>query len=109
MGTSNRKGQRFYTVTLLVSKQPIKSILDASSPVTLRPKTTFNKTTAVKPVRIDYRGVDDKRRNIEGKTTAIIETNGATDNNLENIAIPQTRLDRKAGHRSRPEHHRPKI
>ena len=60
----------------MVNNRPIKFIVDTSSPVTLIPKSKFNKITAVKPVSENYWDVNDNYIKFEGKTLANIEIDG---------------------------------
>ena len=46
------------------------------SSVTLNTKSKFNRTTATKPVTVDYRDVNDNSIKFEGKTTANVEVAG---------------------------------
>ena len=85
LATNYRKGPPFYTVTLLVNNRPIKFIIDTGSPVTLIPKSKFNKETTLKPITVDYWDVNDNKMKYEEKTTANIgrykESTGTFDNN----------------------------
>ena len=78
----NKDGPDFFTLTALVDNRPIKVIIDSGSPVTLIPKSLFNRITPLKPLKIEYRNVNDNRIIFEGKTTAIVEINGKR-NDLE--------------------------
>ena len=78
----NKDGPDFFTLTALVNKRPIKSIIDSGSPVTLIPKSLFNGTTPLKPLISEYRDVNDNIIRFEGKTTAMVEISGQQ-NNLE--------------------------
>ena len=50
--------------------------------MTLIPKSLFNGTTPLKPLKTEYRDVNDNIIRFEGKTTAMVEINGQQ-NNLE--------------------------
>ena len=76
LGNGSKNGPPFYTKTLLVNNRPIKFIVDTGSPITLIPKSKFNKITTMKPVTIDYRDVNDNKIKFEGKTTANIPIDG---------------------------------
>ena len=79
----NKDGPDIVTLTALVNKRPIKFIIDSRSPVALIPKSLFNGTTPLKPLKTaEYRDVNDNIIRFEGKTTAIVEINGQQ-NNLE--------------------------
>ena len=69
-------GPEFFTVTALVNNRPIKFIIDSGSPVTLIPKSQFNKLAPLRPLETEYRDVNDNRIRFEGKTTAKVEING---------------------------------
>ena len=69
-------GPEFFTITALVNNRPIKFIIDSGSPVTLIPKSQFNKLTPLHPLETEYRDVNDNRIRFEGKTTAKVEING---------------------------------
>ena len=69
-------GPEFFTVTALVNNRPNKFIVDSGSPVTLIPKSQFNKLTPLRPLETEYRDVNDNRIRFEGKTTAKVEING---------------------------------
>ena len=71
-----RNGPLFYTKTLLVINRPTKFIVDIGSPVTLIPKTKFNKITTIRPVVEDYRIKNDNKIKVEGKTIATVESDG---------------------------------
>ena len=53
-----------------------KSSKDSGSPVTLTPKSLFNGITQLKPLKTEYRDVNDNKIRFEGKTTATVERNG---------------------------------
>ena len=72
----NRNGPEFFTITALVNNRPIKFIIDSGSPVTLIPKSQFNKITQLRLLEMQYREVNDNQKQFEGKTTAIVEING---------------------------------
>ena len=78
----NKDGPDFFTLTALVDNRPIKFIIDSGSPVTLIPKSLFNGITPLKPLKTEYRDVNDNRIKFEGKPIAIIETDGKR-NDLE--------------------------
>ena len=78
----SKDGPDFFTLTSLVNKRPIKFIIDSGSPVTLIPKSLFNGTTPLKPLKTEYRDVNDNMIKFKGKTTAMVEINGQQ-NNLE--------------------------
>ena len=78
----NKDGSDFFTLTALVNNRPIKFIIDSGSPVTLIPKSLFNRITPLKPLKTEYRDVNDNRIKFEGKTTATVEINGKR-NDLE--------------------------
>ena len=78
----NKDGPDFFTLTALVNNRPIKFIIDSGSPVTLIPKSLFNRITPLKPLKTEYRDVNDNKIQFEGKTTATVEINGQR-NNLE--------------------------
>ena len=82
MGTRCKNRPPFYTKTLLVNNRPIKFIVDTGSPVMLIPKIKFNNITTKKPIKIDYRVVNDNKIKFEGKTTANKEIVG-TERQLE--------------------------
>ena len=63
-----KDGQPFFTTTALVNNRAIKFIIDSGSPVTL-----------IDMYR-EYRGVNNNKIKVEGKTTAKVETNGETKN-----------------------------
>ena len=65
----NNNGPEFFTLTALGNNLPIKFILDSGSPVTLIPKSQFNKTTPLSPLESEYRDVNDNRIHFEGKQT----------------------------------------
>ena len=72
----SNNGPEFFTITALVNNRPIKFIIDSGSPVTLIPKSQFNKLTSLHPLETEYRDVNDNRIRFEGKTTAKVEING---------------------------------
>ena len=76
LATNNKNGPPFFTATLLVNTRPIKFITDTDSPVTLIPKSKFNKVRTLKPITVDYRDVNDNIIKFEGRTTANIELDG---------------------------------
>ena len=76
---SAKNGPPFYMTTVLVNNRPIKFIMDTSSPVTLIPKSKFNKVTTLTPITVDYRDVNDKKIKFERRTTAIVELDGTKD------------------------------
>ena len=78
----NKDGPDFFTLTALVNNRPIKFIIDSGSPVTLIPKSLFNGITPLKPLKTEYRDVNNNKIRFEGKTTATVEINGQR-NNLE--------------------------
>ena len=78
----NKDGSDFFTLTALVNNRPIKFIIDSGSPVTLIPKSLFNRITPLKSLKTEYRDVNDNRIKFEGKTTATVEINGKR-NDLE--------------------------
>ena len=71
-----KNGPTFFTLTALVNNRPIKFIIDSGSPVTLTPKSQFNRITPLMPIGTEYRDVNDNRIKIEGKTIASVEANG---------------------------------
>ena len=77
-----KNGPEFFTLTALVNNRPIKFIIDSGSPVTLIPKSEFNRITPLMPIGTEYRDVNDNRIKFEGKTIASVEVNGKR-NNLE--------------------------
>ena len=79
---TKRNGPEFFTLTALVNNRPIKFVIDSGSPVTLIPKSQFNKITPRMPIGTEYRDVNDNRIKLEGKTTAAVEINGKR-NDLE--------------------------
>ena len=79
-----KDGPDFFILTALVNNQPIKFIIDSGSPVTLIPKSLFNRITPLKPLKTEYRDVNDNMIKFEGKTTAIVEIDGER-NDLENL------------------------
>ena len=91
----------FYTATLVVNNRPIKFIIDTGSPVTLIPKTRFTEVTAIKPVTMDYRDVNDNK--FEGKTKAkrrvgrYKTTIGGIDNNQKHSLTTRILLDERTG------------
>ena len=76
LATNNKNGPPFYMKTVLVNNRPIKLIIDTGSPVTLIPKSKFNKVTTLKPITVDYRDVNDIKIKFEGKSTTNVEMNG---------------------------------
>ena len=72
----NRNGPEFFTITALGNNRPIKVIIDSSSPVTLIPKSQFNKITPLRPLETEYKDVNNNQIQFEGKTTARVEING---------------------------------
>ena len=76
LATNNKNGSPFYTKTVFVNNRPIKFIIDTGSPVTLIPKSKFNKVTTLKPITVDYRDVNDNKIKFEGKSTANVELDG---------------------------------
>ena len=78
----NKDCPDFFTFTALVNNRSIKFIIDRGSPVTLIPKSLFNRITPLKPLKTEYRDVNDNRIKFEGKTTAIVEIHGER-NDLE--------------------------
>ena len=72
----SKDGSDLFTLTALVKNRPIKFILDNRSPVTLIPKSLFNRITPLKPLKTEYRDVNNNRINFEGKTIAIVEIGG---------------------------------
>ena len=48
-----KNGPEFFTLTALVNNRPIKFIIDSGSPVTLIPKSLFNRITPLKPVETE--------------------------------------------------------
>ena len=75
MGAKSKNRIPFYTRTPMVNNRLKKFIVDTGSPVTLIPKTKFNRTT-IRPVSEDYRDVNDNKIMFEGKTKANIEFDG---------------------------------
>ena len=80
----NKDFSDFSTLIALVNNRPIKFIIDSGSPVTLIPKSLFNRVTPLKPLKTEYRDVNDNRIKFEGKTIAIVEIDGKR-NDLENL------------------------
>ena len=78
----NKDVSDFFTLTALVNNRPIKFIVDSGSPVTLIPKSLFNRITPLKPLKIEYRDINDNKIKFEGKTIAIVEIDGKR-NDLE--------------------------
>ena len=76
LATNNKNGPLFYTATLFVNNRPIKFVIDTGSPVTLIPKSKFNKVRALKSITVDYRNVNDNKIKFEGRTTTNIELDG---------------------------------
>ena len=72
----NKNGPEFFTITALVNNRPIKFIIDSGSPVTLIPKSQFNKITTLRLLETEYRDVNDNQIQFEGKTTARVGING---------------------------------
>ena len=56
--------------------------------MTLIPKSLFNRITPLKPLKTEYRDVNDNKIQFEGKTTATVEINGQR-NNLEVLITTQ--------------------
>ena len=52
--STNSNGPKFFTITALVNNRPIKIIIDSHSPVTLIPKSQFNKITSLSPMETEY-------------------------------------------------------
>ena len=73
---TKENGPEFFTITALVNNRPIKFIIDSGSPITLIPKSQFNRKTPLRPIGTEYRDVNDNRIKFEGKTTASVEING---------------------------------
>ena len=73
-------GPDFFSLTALVNNRPIKFIIDSESPVTLIPKSQFNRITPLKPLKTEYRDVNDNRHRFEGKTVATVEIDGKRSN-----------------------------
>ena len=67
----SKDGPDFFTLTALVNNRPIKLIIDSGSPVTLIPKSQFNRITPLKLLKTEYRDVNDNRIRFEGKTIAV--------------------------------------
>ena len=67
----NRNGPEFFTITALVYNRPIKVIRDSGSPVTLIPKSQFNKIPPLRPLETEYRVVNTgtTRYNLKEKQT----------------------------------------
>ena len=86
----NKVGSDFFTLTALVNNRPIKFIIDSGSPVTLIPKSLFNRITPLKPLKTEYRDVNDNRIKFEGKTTATVEINGKRNDLLILITTKKT-------------------
>ena len=78
----NKDGPDFFTLTALGYNRPIKFIIDSGSPVTPIRKSLYNKITSLKPLKTEYRDVNDNKIRFEGKTSATVEINGQR-NNLE--------------------------
>ena len=99
LGTNGKNGRPFYTGTLFTNNRPIKFIIDRRSPVTLIRKSKFNNTTAIKPVTIDYRDVNDSRIKFERNNNCKLRnrrcntTTGAFDNNQKHTPTTRTRLN----------------
>ena len=72
----NSNGPEFFTLSALVNHRPIKFIIDSGSPVTLIPKSLFNKITPLHQLETEYRDVNDNQIKFEGKTTAMVKING---------------------------------
>ena len=78
----NKDGPHFFTLTALVNNRPIEFMIDSGSPITLIPKSLFNRITPLKPLKAEYRDVNDNRIKFERKTIAIVEIDGKR-NDLE--------------------------
>ena len=84
-------------------------MIDSGSPVTLIPKSPFNRITPLKPIGTEDRDVNNNRIKFEGKTIASLETNGKQNKplsfsyNKENQPLTSFSLDgetgNNAGHR----------
>ena len=59
-----------------------RTALDNGSPVIIIPKSQFNRITPLKPLKTEYRNVNDNRIRFEGKIIAMEEKDGKR-NNLE--------------------------
>ena len=81
-----RDGQPFLTTTALVNMSPIKFIIDSGLTVTLIPKQMFNEITPKRPLHTENRDVNNNKIKIEERTSAKVETNGAT----KKIELPIT-------------------
>ena len=72
----NNNGPQFSTNTALVNNRPIKFNIDSGTPVTLIPKSQFNRIPPLRPMETDNRDLNDNRIQLEGETTAKVENNG---------------------------------
>ena len=54
----------------------LKFIIDTGSPVTLIPKSKSKKVTALRPITVDFRDVNNNKTKFEGRTTEDIELDG---------------------------------
>ena len=86
----NKDGSDFFTLTALVNNRPIKFIIDSGSPVTLIPKSLLNRITTLKPLKTDYRDVNDNRIKFEGKTISTVEINGKRNDSEILVTIKKT-------------------
>ena len=78
----SKDGPDFFTFTALVNNRPIKFIKDSGSPVTLIPKSQFNRITLPRPLKTEFKDVIDNRIKFDGKTIATVKKDGKR-NNLE--------------------------
>ena len=72
--TSTRTKEKFFTKRLLVNNQPIEFIIDSGSPVTIIPNREFNRSTELRPVKNQYKDVNDNDILFVGQTIAEVET-----------------------------------
>ena len=63
----NNNGPEFFTITVLVNNRPIKFNMDSRSPVTLIPKSQFNRITPLRPMETEYRDVTTTGYNLKEK------------------------------------------
>ena len=66
--------ENIFARRLLVNGQPIEFIIDSGSPVSLISKREFNRIPDIKPVKNNYKDVNDNDIIFEGQTLGKIET-----------------------------------
>ena len=77
MGTKSKNGPQFYSKTLLGNNRQINFNVETPvTPVIVMPKIKFNSITPMRPVREDYRDVNDNKIKFKGETTANNEIDG---------------------------------